>query len=88
VPHVVIRFVNSKVIVLTIRSKDLQEFPVTTNTFLWMCLLKVTGFGLNVGHYQDIIIQESEYIHELEISKRELSSFTARYTLFNKNQAA
>jgi hypothetical protein len=80
--------VNSKVIALNIRSKYQQEYPVTTNTFLWICLLTATVFGPNLGHHQDIIIQQSEYIRELEISEQELSPFRARYTLFNKNQAA
>jgi len=34
----VIRLVNSRVIALAIRSKDLQESAVTTKTFLWMRL--------------------------------------------------
>ena len=77
--HIVIRLVNSRVIALTIRSKDLQESAVTTKTFLWMCLLTATGFSPKLGHHQAIIIkevQESEYIQKLEISKQELSSFT------------
>jgi hypothetical protein len=77
-PHCV-RLVNSKVIALTIRSKDLQESAVTAKIFLWMCLLTATGFSPKLGHHQATIIQESEYIQKLEIGKQELSSFTSRY---------
>lgn len=50
---------------------EFKESPVTSNTFLWICLLTATSFGPKLGHRQAIIIQESEYIEKLGISKQQ-----------------
>jgi hypothetical protein len=47
--------------VLRINHKDLKEFPITTNTLIWICMLNGDKFRPQEWSIIRLIIQESEY---------------------------